>query len=164
MQRAALGEEVMDYEFEWRFPDGESRSLYGNAMPLRDESGNTVGGVAAFIDITERKRQEERVSLLMREVNHRAKNMLALVQAIARQTVAINPEDFVARFGERISALAASQDLLVRSEWRGADFHELVRSQLAHFSDLIGSRIEPMGPSLFISASAAQTMAWLCTS
>jgi PAS domain-containing protein len=58
MQRAALGEEVIDYEFEWRFPDGESRSLYGNATPLRDEGGNVIGAVAAFIDVTERKRAE----------------------------------------------------------------------------------------------------------
>jgi PAS domain S-box-containing protein len=109
-------------------------------------------------DITERKRHEDAVKLLLREVNHRAKNLLALVQAIARQTVATRPQDFVTRFEERIYALAASQDLLVKTEWKGADLEKLVRSQLAHFEDLIDSRIRLAGEPLFISASAAQTI------
>jgi PAS domain S-box-containing protein len=109
-------------------------------------------------DITERKRHEEQIGLLMREVNHRAKNMLAVVMAVARQTLASTPQEFISRFGERIKALAVSQDLLVKNEWRGVPIEELVRSQLAHFSDLIGTRIELHGPSLLISASAAQTI------
>jgi len=107
-------------------------------------------------DITERKRYEEQIRLLMREVNHRAKNMLALVHAVARQTIATSPDDFIERFGERVQSLAASQDLLVKNEWKGADFVDLVLSQLAPFSDLVGKRIELRGPSLVISAEAAQ--------
>ncbi|MBT3069647.1 PAS domain S-box protein [Rhodomicrobium sp. Az07] len=110
-------------------------------------------------DITERKRHEEEVQLLLREVNHRSKNMLALVQAIARQTVSTNPEDFLERFEERVRALAAAQDLLVKSEWKGVVLTELIRSQLAHFRDAIGERISLDGPPLFISAPAAQTLA-----
>jgi two-component sensor histidine kinase len=109
-------------------------------------------------DITERKRHEEQVSLLMHEVNHRSKNMLNIVQAVARQTAAARPNDFMARFTERLHALAASQDLLVKSAWRGVDLAELVRSQLAHFEDLIGRRIELQGPPISISASASQTI------
>jgi PAS domain S-box-containing protein len=110
-------------------------------------------------DITRRKRQEEQICLLMREVNHRAKNMLAVVMAVARQTQATSPEEFTSRFGERIQALAASQDLLVKNEWQGVPICELVRSQLAHFDGLIGTRIELQGPALVISAAAAQTIA-----
>ena len=121
-----------------------------------------VGGKRYFTgiirDITERKRYEEQIRLLMSEVNHRAKNMLALVNAVARQTIAATPDDFIERFGERIQSLAASQDLLVKNEWRGASLHELVSSQLAHFSDLIGTRIELRGPPLVISARAAQSI------
>jgi PAS domain S-box-containing protein len=109
-------------------------------------------------DITERKQREEQVQLLLREVNHRSKNMLTLVQAVARQTVASNPNDFLDRFGERVQAMAASQDLLVKSGWKGVALAELVRSQLAHFKDLIGSRIELAGPPLAISAPAAQAI------
>jgi HWE histidine kinase len=67
-------------------------------------------------DITQRKAHEEQIHLLMREVNHRAKNMLSLVQAIARQTAARQPEDFIGCFAERIQALAANQDLLIRND------------------------------------------------
>ena len=87
-------------------------------------------------DIRERKRFEEQIHLLMSEVNHRAKNLLTVVQTIARQTAATKPDDFIERFGERIHALALGQDLLVKNEWRGVDLHELVHSQLAHFKDL----------------------------
>jgi two-component sensor histidine kinase len=94
----------------------------------------------------------------MREVNHRAKNMLSLVQAIARQTAAREPEDFIDRFTERLQALAANQDLLVRNEWRGVDAEDLVHAQLAHFADLAGSRITVDGPKLRLDAAAAQAV------
>ncbi len=109
-------------------------------------------------DITERKRHEEQVQLLLGEVSHRAKNMLALVQAVARQTIAASADDFVQRFQSRIQALAASLDLLLSNGWKGADLGALIQSQLAHFKDLIGTRIELRGPSLIITASAAQTL------
>jgi PAS domain S-box-containing protein len=109
-------------------------------------------------DITERKRHEEREHLIMREMNHRAKNMLGLVQAIARQTVTRNPEDFIERFSERIQALSANQELLVRGEWKGVDTEDLVRAQLAPFVDLIGSRIAVKGPKLRLKAAGAQAI------
>ncbi len=121
-----------------------------------------VGGNRYFTgtirDITERKRHENELQLLLREVNHRAKNMLAVVQAISRQTAAATRDEFIERFGERVQALVVSQDLLVKNEWKGVDLNELIRSQLAHFKDAIGTRIELRGAPLFISASAAQTI------
>ena len=83
--------------------------------------------------------------------------MLSLVQAISRQTAAGQPE-FIERFNERIRALAASQDLLVRNKWQGADVEDLVRAQLAHFADLVGSRIVVGGPKLRLKASAGQAI------
>jgi PAS domain S-box-containing protein len=109
-------------------------------------------------DVTDRKAHEEQVHLLMREINHRAKNMLSLVQAIARQTAARDPEDFIGHFTERIQALAANQDLLIRNEWRGVDLEDLARAQLAHFADLVGSRIAMHGPQLRLNATAAQAI------
>jgi PAS domain S-box-containing protein len=109
-------------------------------------------------DVTERKAHEEQVHLLMREVNHRAKNMLGLVLAIARQTAASEPDDFVERFSERIRALAANQDLLVRNEWQGIEVEDLVRAHLAHFADLVGARIAVHGPKLRLNAAAAQAI------
>ena len=124
--------------------------------------GTQLDGRRLFVcvakDETERKAHEEQVHLLMREVSHRAKNMLSLVQAIARQTAAREPEDFIECFTERIQALAANQDLLVRNEWRGVDVEDLVRAQLAHFADLVASRIAVHGPKLRLKAASAQAL------
>jgi two-component sensor histidine kinase len=94
----------------------------------------------------------------MREINHRAKNMLSVVDAIAHQTATKNPEDFVERFSERIQALSANQDLLVRNEWNGVEIEDLVSAQLALFADLIGSRIAVHGPKLRLRAASAQAI------
>jgi PAS domain S-box-containing protein len=117
-----------------------------------------VSIVGTVQDITERKEQEERLRLLMREVNHRARNMLSVVDAIAHQTVADSPEDYVGRFSERIRALAAYQDLLVRSEWKGVEIEDLVRAQLSDFAGLIGSRIALQGPRLRLNPASAQAV------
>jgi PAS domain S-box-containing protein len=109
-------------------------------------------------DISARKRAEEQVHLLMREANHRVKNLLGLVNAIAHQTTASNVESFIERFTERIQALAANQDLLGRDQRRGADLEDLVRAQLAHFADLVGSRITVHGPKLHLNATTAQAI------
>ena len=117
------------------------------------------GVVCHFYDLSERQRQEDHIKMLMSEVNHRSKNMLSLVQAIARQTATTQPQDFIERFGERIRALSANQDLLVKSEWRAVQLDELVRSQLAHFGDSRDTRITLDGPPVMIAASASQPLA-----
>jgi len=134
------------------------REISRRTKEALDLAERNVELAAARLDIAERERHAEQVNLLLSEVNHRAKNMLAVVQAIARQTVSANPDDFIERFGERIQALAASQELLVENEWRGVDLNELARSQLDHFKDMIGARIDLCGPPLLISATAAQPL------
>jgi PAS domain S-box-containing protein len=109
-------------------------------------------------DITERKDHEKHVQLLTREVNHRAKNMLSVVTAIARQTASTNPKDFVERFSERMQALSASQDLLIRNDWKGVEITDLVRAQLAHFANLLDARVVLRGPSLRLKAESAQAI------
>ncbi len=140
---------------------GESRWIEVYGMATFEGSGEArraVLMVGTAADITERKRAEERQLLLMRELNHRTKNLLSVVQSIANQTVASNPSDFAERFSRRIQALSANQDLLVRSEWRGVEIEDLVRAQLAHFADLIGARIVIEGPHLSVTPSAAQSI------
>ena len=110
-------------------------------------------------DIIERTHAEEHIKLLMHEVNHRAKNLLAIVRAVARQTAhQDDPQQFAELFSERIAGLAASHDLLVRSAWQGVDITDVVRAQLAHFEQLIGSRIVLRGPPLKLKPAAAQTV------
>jgi PAS domain S-box-containing protein len=155
-------------EFRLRRGDGEVRWVETLGLAYFEGDGPERRGVS-FVgtvqDITERKKREEerrereeKEHLLMREINHRAKNMLSVVDAIAHQTVASNPEDFVERFSERIQALSANQDLLVRNEWQGVDVEELVHAQLAHFAGLIGSRIAVYGPKLRLRAASAQAI------
>jgi PAS domain S-box-containing protein len=139
-----------------RTKDGRERLWSFVTSALGTQSDGRRVFVCIAQDVTERKAHEEHVHLLMREINHRAKNMLSLVQAVARQTAAREPEDFIGCFSERIQALAANQDLLIRSEWKGVDIEDLVRAQLAHFADVVGSRIAVHGPKLRLNAAAAQ--------
>jgi PAS domain S-box-containing protein len=141
-----------------RTKDGRDRIWRFVTSALGTQSDGRDLFICVAEDLTERKAHEEQVHLLMREASHRAKNMLSLVQAIARQTAAGAPEDFVGRFTERIQALAANQDLLVRNEWQGVDVEDLVGAQLAHFADLVGSRIAMRGPQLRLNATAAQAI------
>ena len=108
-------------------------------------------------DITERKQREAHNKLLLAEVNHRARNLLAVVQVIAQQTaIHASKETFVTRLTERIGGLAASQDLLVQNEWRGVAISELVKSQLAHLQDLFDTRIRLDGSLVRLNSAAAQ--------
>jgi PAS domain S-box-containing protein len=149
------------HEYRVRRLDGTVRWVEGHGLAYFEGVGPerravSLGGTVQ--DITERKEREEKEHLLMREVNHRAKNMLSVVDAIAHQTATRNPEDFVERFSERIQALSANQDLLVRNEWNGVEVEDLVRAQLALFADLIGSRIGVHGPNLRLKAASAQAI------
>jgi PAS domain S-box-containing protein len=149
---------VFDMEKRYIRRDGTAVWARVTANIIRNASGQPLRDTAVVQDMTERKQREEQVQLLMREVNHRAKNMLSVVDAIAHQTAAKSPEDFVERFSERIQALSANQDLLVRSEWGGVDIEDLACAQLAHFADLIGSRIGMDGPKLRLNPASAQAI------
>ena len=124
-----------------------------------DQRERRAAGVVGTVhDITERKEREEKEHLLMREIDHRAKNMLSVVHSIAQQTATQNPEDFIKSFSERIQALSANQDLLVRNEWNGVEIEDLVRAQLAHFANLIGSRVLADGPRVRLTPASAQAI------
>jgi PAS domain S-box-containing protein len=139
-------------------PSGQIRWVHIVSETRRDAAGNPLARFAATIDITDRKRREEQVQLLLREVDHRGRNLLQLVQAVAMQTAGTTTEEFLPRFLDRIQALAASQDLLVKSAWRGVLVEDLVRLQLGHFEDLLDHRIELQGPPLKLSPPAAQSI------
>jgi PAS domain S-box-containing protein len=154
-------------EFRLRRRNGEYRWLEVLGLAHFEAGGDThrAGIVGTVADVTARKEMEEeskeraeKEHLLMREMNHRAKNMLSVVDAIAHQTASGGPEDFVSRFSERIQSLSANQDLLMRNEWKGVEISGLVQAQLAHFADLIGTRISAGGPALRLNAAAAQAI------
>jgi PAS domain S-box-containing protein len=158
MRRALSGEPV---EFESKVPyrHGGTRYIHARYVPDIRADGTVAGYYALITDITQRKEAEERTLQLLREVNHRAKNMLAVVQAVARQTVADEPPTiFIERFTARLAGLAASQELLVQGDWRGVDLDQLVRSQLAHLEDLVDRRITLQGQPVRVSPAAAHTV------
>jgi two-component sensor histidine kinase len=112
-----------------------------------------------FADLIERSLAEQRTKALLREVSHRAKNILAVVQGMARQTAAQkDPDIFVEDLCARLDGLSRSHDLLVASDWQGVEVSELIRSQVAHLIDLGGTRITFAGPPIRISPRAAQAI------
>jgi PAS domain S-box-containing protein len=149
------------HEYRVQRRDGEVRWVEVRWLAYFDVDQRERGAASAVgvvHDITERKQGQEREQLLMREINHRAKNMLSVVDAIAHQTATRTPEGFIERFSERIRALASNQDLLIRNAWHGVEADDLVRAQLAPFADHIGSRIVVRGPRLRLNAASAQAI------
>jgi PAS domain S-box-containing protein len=155
--RIARGERLKSYETVRLTKDGRAINVSITISPMRDKKGRIIGASKIARDVTARKAHEEQIHLLMREANHRVKNILCVVQAIARHTEG-KPEDFVSRFTERIEAFAANQELLVRNNWQGVDVEGLARAQLAHFADLIGRQITIDGPKLRLNAAAAHAI------
>ncbi|WP_342641889.1 sensor histidine kinase [Rhodoligotrophos ferricapiens] len=139
-------------------PTGERRwySVCVDAWRLPD---GTVAGVSgSWIDVTEQRRLDERILVLMREVAHRSKNMLSIVQGLANQTAktSANVRDFIGKFTGRLLSLGHAQDLLTATDWRGASIAELVKFQLGPYLDAYGNRIETRGRRLMLKSNAAQ--------
>ncbi len=145
-------------EFRVRRPDGEIRWCHGTAAPSMDASGRIVRLSGVTVDITERKESEERQALLAREVDHRAKNALAIVQSIVRLTRADSIPTYVASVEGRITALSRAHTVLSHSRWQGADLTGLVEEELAPYRSDRGDRITMTGPSVSLQPSSAQTL------
>ena len=130
------------------------------ASLLRDSAGKALKWYGTTMDIHEHKMREEHVRVLMTEVNHRSKNLLAVTQAIARQTVASSSSaaEFEQKFSGRLLGLAASQDLLTQEQWRGVRLDALIRSQTGRYSDAKGGRIKISGPETQLNSTATQAI------
>ena len=156
-----LNGECDSYSMEKRYVHKDGSAIWVNLTVGCERTAN--GAIDYFIsaieDIAARKLAEAQNALLMAEVNHRAKNLLAVVQAVARQTArSHNPATFVDRLTRRIASLTASHDLLVKDQWQGVDLLELVEGQLAHFGSLFGGRVSFDGPTLRLGGDAAQAI------
>lgn len=135
---------------------GDERWLRFNILAAGENEARVLGSA---IDITDIRKREAANFLLMRELSHRSKNLLAIVQAMARQTARTTQDigAFQERFAQRLRALAASHDLLVNSNYSGAYLDEMIQSQLADLSSLIGQRITLEGPRILLQPEAAQS-------
>ncbi len=157
LAQIARGLSVPHFETVRLRKNGSTVNISVAVSPISDKSGRIIGASKVARDIDQRKRGDEQKALLMAEINHRAKNLLAVVEAVARQSARSgDPGTFVARLAERIRGLAASHDLLVSSQWQGVEVCDLVEAQLAHFKDLIGTRVVIQGARTRITPAAAQ--------
>ncbi|BAM86617.1 two-component sensor histidine kinase [Bradyrhizobium oligotrophicum S58] len=138
--------------------DGALIDVSVTVSPVRDSAGRIIGASKIVRDITDKRQTREQLRTLLAEVNHRSKNLLSLVQAIARQMTRHGRQLDLNRFLERLQAIASNQDLLIQNDWRFIPLGGLVRSQLGAFSDLIGNRIAIDGPQIELTPEAAQSI------
>ncbi|TCI00705.1 hypothetical protein EJV46_01295 [Roseococcus sp. SYP-B2431] len=142
-------------------PDGETETIWITARARRlPFYGGPKGGAEAQLmgvayDVTERKLAEEQTALLAHEVEHRAKNALAVVSGLLRVTTAESPEAFIQIMEGRVQALARTMTLLGQYRWRGALLKELIQHELAPFGE---TRIAMSGPGLMLGSEVAQPL------
>src|SRR5215471_4606840 len=152
------GERIKHYDTVRRRKDGTLVDVSLTVSPIFAD-GHVVGVSKIARDITARKQAQLAQTLLLRELNHRTKNLLAVADAIVRQTSKSSPpEELVDRISRRLHALSVSQDLMIDSEWRGADITNIIKWQLASIIDDHGSRIKLNGPLCTLTPRTAQAM------
>ncbi len=154
------GEHVDHYETVRMAKDGRRVDISLTVSPLRDKWGTVVGASKVGRDISERKQAEKLQRLLVDELNHRIKNTLATVQAIANQSLAHakSPADFVPSFTGRVQALAKTHSLLTQTKLQGAEVMELVREQVL-LGAVNDNRISCSGPLLMLDIQSTTHLA-----
>ena len=157
----AEGARTQQTEFRVLRPNGEIRWCIGTAAASVDGAGKVVRISGVTIDITDRKEAEERQVLLAREVDHRARNALAVIQSIIRLTRAKSVDEYVTAIEGRIKALARAHTLLSDSRWHGADLATLVAEELAPYR--AGEKIGSRGPIFRCSRRPRRASRWRCT-
>ena len=160
LARVRRGERIGHYETVRLARDGRSIDVSLTLSPVRDRSGTVIGASSIARDITERKQAEKLRQLLLNELNHRVKNTLANVQAIAHHTLrrTRDPDKFATSFSGRIQSLARVHALLTKSEWKGADLRELIYDQLFNGA-ADETRLTAWGPYVRLSPQVAVHMA-----
>jgi PAS domain S-box-containing protein len=160
--------EPFDMVFPLKAADGSFHPFLSRVQPLKDDQGRVLRWFGTNTDITEQKHAEERLQLLLNELNHRVKNTLATVQAIASQSFRTLPREDVETFHERLVALSRAHDLLMRGNWKATDLHEIVRQSLATLrAKQPDDRLTIEGPAVLIPADRAASWSMalheLCT-
>lgn len=157
VQSMATGARTQQTEFRVCRSNGDLRWCIGTAAASVGGDGRVANISGVTIDVTERKEAEERQSLLAREVDHRARNALAVIQSIIRLTRAKSVDEYVLAIEGRIKALARAHTLLSDSRWDGADLGTLVADELAPYR--AGDKIAFGGPGISLQPATAQGLA-----
>jgi PAS domain S-box-containing protein len=156
--RALAGETISEAEYVVRDPKTGARQVLSvNAAPIREPAGHIIGCSATVMDVTARYEAEDRQRLLMREVDHRAKNALAVAQAVVRLSKADTIAGFTQAVEGRISSLARSHSLLAQASWSGADLARLLEDELNGFVEGPG-RLVLSGPPVQLGADLVQSL------
>jgi two-component sensor histidine kinase/DNA-binding response OmpR family regulator len=158
-QRVGVTGERGQMEFRINRPDGEVRWCLGTVTLTGGTVAKPTRLSGCTVDITDRKLAEERQVLLAREVDHRAKNALAVVQSLVRLTRAETITDFVQAVDGRVRALASVHTLLSESRWEGASLRQLVEDEMEPYQSRHGGQIIIEGPPVLLLPAAAQTFA-----
>ena len=126
LTRAMRGDHTDDQEFVYVLPSGGRRNLLTSARPIRGPGGTITGAVQVSVDITDRKRIEEQQRLMTRELDHRVKNNLAVVLALAQQTLktATGVAEAEEVLQARLMALAQAHDVLAHNSWKTASLRD----------------------------------------
>jgi len=146
-------------EYRVRRPNGQIRWCVSNAAATMDAAGSVASISGVTLDITDRKNAEEQQALLAREVDHRAKNAMAIVQSIVKLTKADNAAEYATIIEGRIKALSRAHALLSDTRWQGAELTALVRDELAPYFSTSTDRVGIGGPNLFLDPTTAQSLA-----
>jgi len=146
-------------EFRIIRPDGEMRWCAVSFAATLSADGRPLRASGVTLDITERKEAEQKQTLLALEVDHRARNMLAVVQSILRLTRADSVSDMVTALDGRIRALARAHTLLSSSRWQGADLGRLVAEEMDPYRDENSDRVVMQGPTVVLRPTLAQALA-----
>lgn len=158
LERAIEEGEAFTAESEFVRPDGHALWVSNSVTALRAMGGQPSGLLQIIVDISERHSAEERQRLLMREVDHRAKNALAVVQALVRLTRADTPAAFVLAVEGRVSALARTHTLLAKNRWSSVDLRQILEGELAPYQAQRRTRVHIDGPSVALLADAVQPL------
>jgi PAS domain S-box-containing protein len=150
---------VRDVEAIAERPDGSRICFMPYPTPLRDETGKLIGAVNMLVDITTRKQAEQRMMLLTQEVDHRANNLLAVIQAMLRLTKADTAAEFQATFQGRLRALATVQRLFSMSRWTGASIKTIIEQELRPYAAQGTKRVRISGGDISVPATLAQAIA-----
>ena len=159
VEKGASDTGTFQIEIRARRPDGQTRWCICAAAMTSDYNNRVTGISGVTIDITDLKEAEARRELLTREVDHRARNMLAVVQSIVHMTKAPSIRDFVKIVEGRIRALSIAHALLAESRWEGANLDQIISEELAPYCVGDGGRISVSGPQVFLKPATAQTIA-----
>lgn len=145
--------------FPLRRADGEFRWFLSRANPLKDDAGNVMLWCGTNTDITEQLDAQEHINLLIREVNHRSRNMLATIRAILGRSARLPKDELIQSLDRRISALASNQEILDGGDWSGARIVDIVEAQLRHVDEDARARIDIEKPeSLIVQAKVAEAI------